>query len=92
MEIEVFKTNVADDVQAVSIVAHIQSAFKDYTANFDLDDCDRILRVVSCGVAIDVMALLQLLKRFGFDAQVLSDDVPQTHQSQEGLRLDSSLE
>ena len=83
MEIEVFKTNVTNVAQAESIVGHIQSAFRDHTANFDLDDCDRILRVVSWGVAIDVMALIQLLKHFGFEAEVLSDDVPQIHHSQD---------
>lgn len=79
MEVEVFKTNVTDDAQAESLVARIQAAFIDYTANFDLDDCDRILRVVSREGAVDVMALVQLLKSFGYEGEVLSDDVPQMH-------------
>ncbi|MNC98798.1 hypothetical protein D3C83_168690 [compost metagenome] len=54
--------------------------FDDCAANFDLDDCDKILRVVSRKSPIDVMALVQLLKRFGFEAEVLSDDVPEAQQ------------
>lgn len=80
MKVEVFKTNVTDELTALSIVAHIEMIFDDCAANFDLDDCDNILRVVSHKSPIDVMALVQLLKRFGFEAEVLSDDVPEAQQ------------
>ena len=76
MLVEVFKTNVGDTDQAKIVVDRIHASFADYTANFDLDDCDRILRVVS-ERSIAVPALIVLLKEFDIDAEVLSDDIPE---------------
>lgn len=76
MVVEVFKTNVSYADHAKMLVDQIHLHFSDYTANFDLEDCDRILRVVS-GNEIQVHALLSLLKNYGFDAEVLSDDIPE---------------
>ena len=45
--IEVFKTNVDDRVQANLLVDQIHQTYSDYKANFDLEDCDKILRVAS---------------------------------------------
>ena len=45
--VEVFKTNVKDRDQAKMLIDQIQKTFTDFTANFDLEDCDKILRVKS---------------------------------------------
>lgn len=78
--VEVFKTNVQDPYQAKMLIDQIQSTFRDYTVNFDLEDCDRILRVVSSGGYIQSSRLLDLLRNFGFDAEILSDDIPEVFQ------------
>lgn len=41
----VFKTNVNDQQDAAYIMEVLQKAFTHCKINFDLDDCDRILRV-----------------------------------------------
>src|SRR6478609_6922826 len=46
MKVEVFKTNVADPERAKWLVDQIERNFTNCKVNFDLDDCDRILRVV----------------------------------------------
>ena len=46
MKIEVFKTNVADPERAKWLVDQIEKQFTNCKVNFDLDDCDRILRAV----------------------------------------------
>ena len=46
MKVEVFKTNVADPERAKWLVDQIERNFANCKVNFDLDDCDRILRVV----------------------------------------------
>jgi hypothetical protein len=46
MKVEVFKTNVADPNQAKWLVDQIERNFTGCKVNFDLDDCDRILRIV----------------------------------------------
>ncbi len=43
--VEVFKTNVSDHHQAEKFLDIFRSQFPDHKINFDLDDCDRILRV-----------------------------------------------
>ncbi len=74
--VEVFKTNVQDFDQASMLIEQIQSCFSGYTANFDLEDCDKILRVQSPKDSIQSSTLIGLLKKFGFDAEVLPDDIP----------------
>lgn len=43
--IEIFKTNVQKKSETNHIIAIIKKQFPDYAINFDLEDCDRILRV-----------------------------------------------
>ena len=73
--IEVFKTNVGQSIHAKMLTDVIHSRFDGYTANFDLDDCDRILRI-EAGAAVDPIAIVTLLGDFGFHAEVLADDEP----------------
>jgi hypothetical protein len=74
--VEVFKTNVKDRNQAKMLIDQIQNNFADCLANFDLEDCDKILRVKSSNGFIQASLLVGLLKNFGFDAEVLPDDQP----------------
>ena len=43
--VEVFKTNVQSQFHANNLTEQISTAFVDYLANFDLEDCDNILRI-----------------------------------------------
>lgn len=43
--IEVFKTDVRNERDVNLLIALIHKTFGEYRANFDLEDCDRILRV-----------------------------------------------
>jgi predicted RNA binding protein with dsRBD fold (UPF0201 family) len=45
MTVEVFKTNVQKEADKNHVIAVIQNQFPDYKINFDLEDCDKILRV-----------------------------------------------
>lgn len=73
--IEVFSTNIRDPALAGQLLKQIHLAFKDYTANFDLDDCDRILRVQAKG-QIDTEELIGFLELLGCAAKVLPDELP----------------
>lgn len=85
MKVEVFKTNVTDPDRAKWLVDHIQRTFPSCKVNFDLDDCDRILRVVNEGEfpsdPIATGLLIDLLKEVGCMAEVLPDTIQtvQTH-------------
>lgn len=75
--VEVFRTNVRSGEEARMLVAVIEATFGNYKANFDLEDCDRILRVKTQWDPVQPWPLIRLLKRFGFNAEVLPDDVPE---------------
>lgn len=70
--VEVFVTNVSDPDHANLLLEHIHRQFEGYSANFDLEDCDNILRVASSGVQIDADTMIEFLKPFGCRAQVLA--------------------
>ena len=72
--IEVFKTNVQDHDHAVMLIDRIHETFDGYKANFDLDDCDNILRVKCTTGYIQSSLLIDLLNNFGFRAEVLPDE------------------
>jgi len=72
--IEVFKTNVTQRDHAARLLDLIHETFDGYTANFDLQDCDHILRVKSAENAIEASIIIELLKNSGFDADVLPDE------------------
>lgn len=74
--VEVFKTNVEHRDHAEMLVDQIHQVFAEYKANFDLQDCDRILRVKNHNGLVHSSPVIELLKYYGFDAEVLPDDVP----------------
>lgn len=73
--VEVFKTNVENQEQANFLIGHIQHAFVGYRASFDLEDCDNILCVKSSEDFVDISGLIHLLRKFGFSAEILPDEV-----------------
>ena len=67
--IEVFKTNVNKPAQAEQLVQLIQQTFAGYNANFDLEDCDRILRIksrtlINSGEVIRLLSRMDITYRF----------------------------
>ena len=67
--VEVFKTNVDLVEQSDIICARLLNLFPNLQINFDLDDCDRILRVQ--GKMIQVHKIISELKPIGFACEVL---------------------
>ncbi|PJJ48532.1 hypothetical protein [Hymenobacter chitinivorans] len=72
--VEVFKTNVRARRHARRLVEQIHQTFAQYRANFDLDDCDNILRVETSSDFIPAAELITLLRAAGFQAEVLPDE------------------
>ncbi|MGN6342063.1 MAG: hypothetical protein ACTHML_13910 [Ginsengibacter sp.] len=68
--VEVFRTNVLDISEAVEIVALLNRHFPSFMINFDLHDCDKILRVK--GEAIPVDRIIDLVSANGFHCSVLN--------------------
>ena len=71
--IEVFNTNVRTEEQANLLLEQFQKEYQTYKINFDLEDCDNILRVECHNGHIDVNGILGIVKEFGFSAAILPD-------------------
>lgn len=75
--IEVFKTNVKNDDVADKLIDQIHKNFIGYKANFDLQDCDNILRVKCATGFIEPKPLICFLKESGCNAEILEDEIVQ---------------
>ena len=67
--IEVFKTDVQHSTEAGRLLSLLQAHFPASRINFDLDDCDRILRLE--GNDFDPDKVVSLVKTNGFHCVVL---------------------
>ena len=73
--VEVFKTNVNDALLAEVLLTEIHNTFLEYSANFALDDCDRILRVECKTGLVQTCEVIKLMKDFGCEVEILEDVV-----------------
>ena len=74
--VEVFKTNVKTRSDANMLLKVIHRSFRNYSANFDLTDCDHIMRVECYEGTVHASPLIDLLDKLGFSAAILADDIP----------------
>ncbi|MCV9933501.1 hypothetical protein OIU80_14535 [Flavobacterium sp. LS1R47] len=62
--IEVFKTNVQNETDTTIIIKRIQEYFHDHQINFDLEDCDKILRIEANKIESDKIIELLNIQNF----------------------------
>ena len=74
--VEVFRTNVNERFHADQLLEQIHKSFPAYKANFDLEDCDKILRIKSESGMVQPMPVIHLLHKCGFHAEPLPDELP----------------
>ena len=74
--VEIFKTNFKSKKKAKQVISMLEHEFPDCIINFDLEDCDKILRIETSKEAIDCKKVIQLINDFGFNIEVLSDSIP----------------
>ena len=67
--VEVFKTNVLDVARSNLLVERLLFPFPDNKINFDLQDCDKILRVE--GENILPGRIMELLNEEGHECEIL---------------------
>jgi hypothetical protein len=72
--VEVFKTDVNDQNEARMLVDRIHKAFAHCRANFDLQDCDKILRVKGVTGEEEIWQIVTFVKSFGWHVEILPDD------------------
>ena len=67
--VEVFKTNVQKKAQGKMLLSILSEAFPLSKINFDLSDCDKVLRVE--GDNMEASTIMMLVKQHGFNCDVL---------------------
>ncbi|HWH64041.1 MAG TPA: hypothetical protein VNS50_12240 [Ginsengibacter sp.] len=67
--VEVFKTNVQKKAQSKMLLCILSEAFPSFKINFDLSDCDKVLRVE--GGNMEALRIMVLVKEYGFYCEVL---------------------
>lgn len=67
--VEVFKTNVQKKTQSKKLLSILAEAFPSLKINFDLSDCDKVLRVE--GDDMEASRIMKLVKEHGFNCEVL---------------------
>lgn len=85
--VEVFKTNIEDQAVGRKLSDQIMTVRPNYTINFDLQDCDHILRVESPD-AVSTCLIIAIVYSNGFTASVLEDVVDELAVEAVGQRMD----
>jgi hypothetical protein len=67
--VEVFKTNVRKTREAKLIIQKLTEAFPRHKINFDLSDCDRILRVQ--GNPIRERKIISIVTSLNYNCEIL---------------------
>lgn len=66
-QVEIFKTGVCKASEAEAVINALLRCFPHYLINFDLDDCDNILRVETGYGHIDEKQVRQLMTELGYE-------------------------
>ena len=67
--VEIFKTNVYEVEKSNIIFQKLQKHFPENQINFDLEDCDKILRVEGTNILSE--KIIELLKEEGHFCEIL---------------------
>ncbi|SFC53836.1 hypothetical protein SAMN04487891_11333 [Flagellimonas taeanensis] len=74
--VEVFSTNIVSNINAEQVLDILQQHFPGLGINFDLEDCDNILRVQSkLDGEICIKSILRIVRDQGFKIELLPDVV-----------------
>ncbi len=69
MVVEIFKTNINNTEDAERVIQLMLLKFPTLRINFDLEDCDKILRVE--GIDVSAELIQNVLFHFGYHIEIL---------------------
>ena len=67
--VETFKTDVQKKTQSKMLLSILSETFPSFKINFDLSDCDKVLRVK--GDNVEALRIMMLVKEYGFTCEIL---------------------
>jgi hypothetical protein len=71
--VEIFKTNVNNKQLANKVLKTLHSSLPGCCFNFDLDDCDHILRVQSEGCSVEIKRIIQIVMAQSVEISLFED-------------------
>lgn len=71
--VEIFKTNVEEPSAATLIVQHLQNRLPRCRINFDLQDCDKILRVEGEERDINLASVIGLVEAHNYRIEYIAE-------------------
>ena len=71
--VEIFRTNVKNKKLAGKVLKALQQHLPAFNFNFDLDDCDRILRVQCNNTPIECIKVIQIVKGYSIEISLFED-------------------
>ena len=70
--VEVFKTNVSTISDANIVMKNLRMHFPSFRINFDLNDCDRILRVEGKACEIEIDKIAKIVMELNFKIELIN--------------------
>ncbi|OMP78226.1 MULTISPECIES: hypothetical protein [unclassified Chitinophaga] len=69
--IGIFKTNINTDLDKLKVITAIHKEFPIQACTVDIEDCDKVLRVVGQGCPVNEGEVIFLLQRMGYQCDIL---------------------
>jgi hypothetical protein len=71
--IEIFKTNIQRKDAKKQVLNAIRQQFPGVAATIDLEDTDKVLRVVGAWAPVSATDIIALVTKLGFECELLND-------------------
>lgn len=71
--IEIFRTDIRHKEAKKQVLTAIKQQFPGVVATLDLEDHDRVLRVVGAWGPVSAQQIIELVKQQGFSCEILND-------------------
>jgi len=71
--VEIFKTNVNSKKLAEKVLKTLHALLPAYLFNFDLEDCDRILRAQSTAHLMEINRIIEIVKDHGIEINLFEE-------------------
>lgn len=69
--IGIFRTNINTTQDKINVLEAISASFNVATCSIDMEDCDKVLRIVAQTKPIEERAIIKLVQHMGYQCTVL---------------------
>lgn len=69
--IEIFRTTIKRKKDARMVISGLKVILPDSFINIDLEDCDKVLKIVTSNQSIDKGKIFKILNQYNFHCEIL---------------------